>query len=86
MRFFQSAEFQQGKAPGKTQSNNRYIEKYPDTKVFTIFIAPTLYADTICIAKFSKFQYNVDIVTFNIKEFIDKLGEIVNILDFCPNK
>lgn len=68
--------------PAITRHLSEAIEKYPDTKVFTIFIAPTLHADTIYMAKFSKFQYNVDIVTLNIKEFIAKLGEIIRIIDF----
>ena len=76
----------------RTQSNNEMpaitrhlteaVEKYPETKVFTIFVAPTIHADTIYMAKFSKFQYNVDIVTLNIVEFIAKLNEIVKIIDF----
>lgn len=68
--------------PAITRHLTEAIEKYPNTKVFTIFIAPTLHADTIYMAKFSKFQYNVDIVTLNIKEFIAKLGEIIRIIDF----
>lgn len=68
--------------PAITRHLSEAIEKYPDTKVFTIFIAPTLHADTIYMAKFSKFQYNVDIVTLNIKEFIAKLGEVVKIVEF----
>lgn len=71
--------------PAITRHLSEAIEKYPDTKVFTIFIAPTLHADTIYMAKFSKFQYNVDIVTLNIKEFIAKLGEVVKIVDFISN-
>ena len=68
--------------PAITRHLTEAIEKYPDTKVFTLFIAPALHADTIYMAKFSKFQYNVDIVTLNIKEFIDKLKEVAKIIDF----
>lgn len=68
--------------PAITRHLSEAIEKYPNTKVFTIFIAPTLHADTIYMAKFSKFQYNVDIVTMNIKKFIEKLGEVAKIVDF----
>ena len=68
--------------PAITRHLTEAIEKYPDTKVFTLFIAPALHADTIYMAKFSKFQYNVDIVTLNIKEFIEKLKEVAKIIDF----
>lgn len=68
--------------PAITRHLTEAIEKYPNTKVFTIFIAPTLHADTIYMAKFSKFQYNVDIVTLNIKDFIEKLKEVARIIDF----
>lgn len=71
--------------PAITRHLAEAIEKYPDTKVFTLFIAPALHADTIYMAKFSKFQYNVDIITLNIKDFIEKLGEVVHILDFVEN-
>mgnify|MGYP002969157931 CR=1 FL=1 len=69
--------------PAITRHLTEAIEKYPGTKVFTLFIAPTLHADTIYMAIFSKFQYNVDIVTLNIKDFIDKLDKVVRIIDFC---
>lgn len=68
--------------PAITRHLKEAIEKYPNTKVFTIFIAPTLHADTIYMAKFSKFQYNVDIITLNIKDFIAKLEEVVRVIDF----
>ena len=68
--------------PAITRHLTEAVEKYPETKVFTIFVAPTIHADTIYMAKFSKFQYNVDIVTLNIVEFIAKLEEIVRIVDF----
>ena len=68
--------------PAITRHLTEAVEKYPETKVFTIFVAPTIHADTIYMAKFSKFQYNVDIVTLNTVEFIDKLEEIVRIVDF----
>lgn len=68
--------------PAITRHLSEAIEKYPDTKVFTLFIAPSLHADTIYMAKFSKFQYNVDIVTLNIKEFIAKIQTVVKIIDF----
>lgn len=71
--------------PAITRHLSEAIEKYPNTKVFTLFVAPTLHADTIYMAQFSKFQYKVDIVTLNIKEFIEKLGEVVRILEFVED-
>ena len=68
--------------PAITRHLTEAIEKYPGTKVFTIFVAPTLHADTIYMAKFSKFQYGVDIVTLNIKEFIQKLRETNSIIEY----
>ena len=70
--------------PAITRHLTEAIEKYPDTKVFTLFIAPALHADTIYMAGYSKYKYNVDIVTLNIKDFIAKLGEVVRIIDFIP--
>ena len=72
--------------PAITRHLNEAIEKYPNTKVFTLFIAPTLHEDTIYMAQFSKFKYEVDIITLTIKEFIQKINRVVNILDFIENK
>lgn len=68
--------------PAITRHLNEAIEKYPDTKVFTIFVAPALHEDTIYMAEFSKFKYNVDIVTLSIKDFISKLDKVIKIIDF----
>ena len=67
--------------PAITRHLTEAIEKYPDTKVFTLFIAPALHADTIYMAGYSKYKYNVDI---SIKDFIAKLEEVVRIIDFIP--
>lgn len=70
--------------PAITRHLTEAIEKYPDTKVFTLFIAPALRADTIYMAGYSKYKYNVDIVALSIKDFIAKLEEVVRIIDFIP--
>ena len=70
--------------PAITRHLTEAIEKYPDTKVFTLFIAPALHADTIYMAGYSKYKYNVDIVALSIKDFIAKLEEVVRIIDFIP--
>ena len=68
--------------PAITRHLTEAIEKYPNTKVFTIFIAPTLHADTIYMTGYSKYKYNVDIIPLNIKDFISKLKKIVDIIEF----
>lgn len=70
--------------PAITRHLNEAIERYPGIKVFTIFIAPTIHADTIYMAQFSKYQYNIDIITLNIKEFISQISTAMRILDFIP--
>ena len=62
--------------PAVTRHLQEAIEKYPDTKVFTVFVAPSIHADTSYMVGFSKYQYHVDIVALNINEFIDKIGQI----------
>ena len=72
--------------PAITRHLTEAVAKSPDTKVFTLFIAPILHADTIYMANFSKFQYKVDIITLNIKDFIAKLDKIARITDFIEIK
>lgn len=67
--------------PAITRHLNEAVEKYHGIKVFTVFVAPTIHTDTIYMAKFSKWQYYVDILTFNVSEFIDKIKSIKNIVD-----
>ena len=67
--------------PAVTRHLQEAIEKYPDTKVFTVFIAPTIHADTTYMVGYSKFQYHVDIVALNINDFIEKIGQISNIVE-----
>ena len=48
-------------------------EKYPSKLVFSILIAPSIHADTKYMAGYSKFQYKVDILTYNTEEFINSI-------------
>lgn len=69
----------------RTQANNempaitRHLqeakEKYPNKFVFSIFIAPSIHADTKYMAGYSKFQYKVDILTYTTDEFINKISK-----------
>lgn len=70
--------------PAITRHLNEAVEKYHGIKVFTVFVAPTIHTDTIYMAKFSKWQYHVDILTFNISEFIDKIKSINSISEMFP--
>lgn len=67
--------------PAITRHLSEAIDKYSNTKVFSIFVAPTLHADTIYMVGYSKYQYHVDIAALNINEFIEKLQNVSNIID-----
>ena len=41
--------------------------------MFSMLVAPSIHADTKYMAAFSKHQYNVDILTFTIIEFINAI-------------
>jgi hypothetical protein len=51
-------------------------DKYPDKFVFSMLVAPSIHADTKYMAGFSKFQYNVDILTYSVEEFINKINDL----------
>lgn len=40
---------------------------------FSVFIAPIIHEDTVEVANLYKIRENLDILTFNIKEFIDNI-------------
>lgn len=56
--------------PAITRHLQEAVTKYPDKIVFSILVAPAIHADTKYMAGYSKYQYNVDILTFTIEEFI----------------
>lgn len=43
---------------------------------FSVFIAPVIHTDTVEAAEWQKHKYNVDILTYNINEFIAKIGTV----------
>ena len=56
--------------PAITRHLQEAVTKYPDKIVFSILVAPAIHADTKYMAGYSKYQYNVDILTFTIEEFV----------------
>lgn len=59
--------------PAITRHLQEAIQQNPNTTIFSILVAPTIHADSMYMAAFSKHQYNVDIFTLTISEFIEKL-------------
>ena len=70
--------------PAITRHLQEAIEKEPNITHFSMLIASSIHIDTKYMAAFSKHQYNVDILTFTITEFLNKIKlnskiiEIVN--------
>lgn len=52
------------------------LSEISSKQVFSIFIAPTIHADTIYMVGYTKFQFNLDILAYNIEEFINKVKDI----------
>ena len=53
---------------------------------FSVFVAPVVHEDTIEVANLYKIRENLDILTFNIKEFIEQIKQkrsVVELLDSC---
>ena len=50
--------------------------------MFSMLVAPSIHADTKYMAAFSKHQYNVDILTFTVNEFIEQITVKNNISEF----
>lgn len=49
---------------------------------FSVFVAPIVHEDTIEVASLYKIRDNLDILTFNIHEFIDNIRQMKNIAGF----
>lgn len=60
--------------PAITRHLQEAKDKYPDKLVFSMLVAPAIHTDTKYMAGFSKFQYNVDILTYTIEEFIKNIA------------
>lgn len=59
--------------PGITRHVKDRQIQYENTKVFAVFIAPTIHADAQYMIEFSKFRDNIDIIPYTIIEYINKL-------------
>lgn len=59
--------------PAITRHLQEAIAKYPGITVFSVLVAPSIHADTMYMAVFSKFQYGVDIIPLTINGFIELL-------------
>ena len=66
--------------PAITRHLQEAIEQTPDTKIFSMLVAPSIHADSRYMAAFSKHQYGVDIFTFTIGEFIEKIQVVDRII------
>lgn len=70
--------------PAITRHLQEAVAKYPDKIVFSILVAPAIHADTKYMAGYSKYQYDVDILTFTTEEFVGAINnsdKILNILN-----
>ena len=48
-------------------------EKKSYEKTFSVFVAPKIHEDTKEMAEWYKFKENLDIVTYDVDEFVDKI-------------
>lgn len=68
--------------PAITRHLNEAIANYPEITIFTIFVAPSIHADTRYMAEFSKYRDNVDIIPMTVEEFIEKITISKRIIEF----
>ena len=68
--------------PAITRHLQEAIAQQPEITMFSMLVAPSIHADTKYMATFSKHQYNVDILTFTINEFIEQITVKNNISEF----
>lgn len=66
--------------PAITRHLQEAIDKNPNTVIFSILVAPSIHSDSKYMAEFSKFRYNIDILTFDINEFISKIKSIQKLI------
>lgn len=71
--------------PAITRHLLEAIEKYPNKKVFSILIAPSIHTDTKYMAEFSKYQYKVDILTYAVTAFIESAQSNQRLIDLLGN-
>ena len=59
--------------PAITRHLQEAVEQNPAVAVFSMLVAPSIHADSKYMAAFSKHQYNVDILTLTVDEFLEKI-------------
>lgn len=60
--------------PAITRHLQEAVAKYPDKVIFSILVAPAIHADTRYMAGYSKYQYDVEILTYTTEEFIKNIS------------
>lgn len=67
--------------PAITRHLQEAKDKKPNNTIFSMLVAPSIHADTKYMAAFSKHQYNVDILTLTISEFIEQINVKEHIIE-----
>ncbi len=68
--------------PAITRHLQEAIAQNPNITLFSMLVAPSIHADTKYMAGFSKYQYNIDILTLTITEFIEQINNKNKIVEF----
>lgn len=72
--------------PAITRHLQEAIARHPEVVNFSVLVAPSIHADTRYMAGFSKYQYNVDILTFSIAEFVKQISERNRIIELLTTQ
>lgn len=67
--------------PAITRHLLETIEQYPEKTTFSVLVAPSIHADSQYMAGYSKYKYNIDILTLTISEFIEQISNREHIID-----
>ncbi len=70
--------------PAITRHLKTAIKDCPNITVFTVFVAPSIHDDTKYMTEFSKYQYGINILTFTVDEFLEKIknaNKIIQLID-----
>jgi len=68
--------------PAITRHLQEAIDKYPNKIVFSLLVAPSIHSDTKYMAEFSKYRYNVNILTYTIEDFLKNIAISKDIVGF----
>lgn len=68
--------------PAITRHLQEAVEKYPDKVVFSLLVAPSIHSDTKYMAEFSKYRYNVNILTYTLEDFLKNIAINKYIVEF----